>query len=257
MARTGGGWEAIGSSLRMAGTAPMRSGEAMREGRAAAARRGSRSGGAASKRASAASRREAERSEARSAGRRVAGDGEESANWRSASRSGGEPAESARRRAGKVEARSGEAGGVAARKKESLEAGGSAGWRRMWRWTGSGSGAAGSSAAGRCGVVRRWLARRVARSASVRLESGVGDAAESPRRMGAASPGAICCPRGRGFAACDGPAALSGGSSVRDRDFAWFSPCAGPRFGGVTGYPTSPAGRAPALMRRSELGFAE
>ena len=42
MARTGGGWEAMGSSLRMAGTAAMMSGEAMREGRAAAARRGRR-----------------------------------------------------------------------------------------------------------------------------------------------------------------------------------------------------------------------
>lgn len=193
MARTGGGWEAMGSSLRMAGTAAMGSGEAIREGRAAAARRGRRSGGAASKRASAASRREAERRDARRDGRRVARHGEESANGSSASRSVGEPAASARRRRGKVDARSGEAGGVAARKKESLEAGGSAGWRRMWRWTGSGSGDAGSSEAGRCGVVRRWLARRVARSASVRLESGGGGVAaavESPRRMGAAIPGA-------------------------------------------------------------------
>ena len=191
MARTGGGWEAIGSSLRMAGTAAMMSGEAMREGRAAAARRGRRSGGAASKRASAASRRDAERSDARRAGSRAAGDGQESANGRSSSRSVGEPAASARRRAGKVEARSGEAGGVAARKKESLEAGGSAGWRRMCRWTGSGSGAAGSSSAGRCGVARRWVARRVARSASVRLESGVAAAAVESRRprMAAASPG--------------------------------------------------------------------
>ena len=48
-----------------------------------------------------------------------------------ASRSGGEPGASARRRAGKVVARSGVAGGVAARK-ESFEAGGRAEW---WRWT--------------------------------------------------------------------------------------------------------------------------
>jgi hypothetical protein len=60
----------------------------------------------------------------------------------------------------------------------------------MWRRTGSGSGAAGSSAAGRCGVVRRWLTRRVARSASVRPESGV-KAADARRRTGAARPGGI------------------------------------------------------------------
>lgn len=184
----------MGSSLRMAGTAALRFWEAMREGRAAAARRGRRSGGAESKRESAASRREAERRNERRAGRRVDGDAE-SANGRSASRSGGDPAASARRRTGKVDSRSGEAGGVAARKKESLEAGGSAGWRRMWRWTGSGSGAVGSSAAGRCGVVRRWLARRVARSASVRLDSGVAAAVESRRPMGAAAASPSGMPR--------------------------------------------------------------
>jgi hypothetical protein len=80
------------------------------------------------------------------AGRRAAGNGQESANERSSSCSVGEPAVSTRRRAGKVEARSGEAGGVAARKKESLEAGGSTGWQRMWRWTGSGSSAWASAA---------------------------------------------------------------------------------------------------------------
>ena len=208
MTRTGGGWEAMGSSLRMAGTAAMRSGEAMREGRAAAARRGRRSGGAASKRDSAASRRDAERSDERSDGRRVEGDGDESANGRSSSSSGGEPAASARRRTGKMDARSGEEGGVAARKKESLEAGGSAGWRRMCRWTGSGSGAAGSSAAGRCGVARRSVARRVARSASVRLESGVAAAAD-----GSEQPGwHACCPAGRRAALrATATAALSGG----------------------------------------------
>ena len=63
----------------------------------------------------------------------------------------------------------------------------------MWRWTGSGSGAAGSSAAGRCGVARRSVARRVARSALVRLESGVAAAAVESRRprMAAASPHAF------------------------------------------------------------------
>lgn len=180
----------MGRSLRMAGTAEMRSGDPMRDGSAAAARRGRRSGGAASSRASAASRRDAERSEERRAGRSVDVDGEDCANGRSSSRSGGEPAASARSRTGKVAARIGEAGGVAVRKKESLEAGGSAGCRRMWRWTGSGSGAAGSSASGMCGVVRRWLTRRVARSASVRPESGVA-AADERRRMGPASPGGI------------------------------------------------------------------
>jgi len=85
-----------------------------------------------------------------------------------------------------LEARSGEAGGVAARKKESLEAGESVGWRRMWRWTGSGSGAAGSSAVGRCGVARRSVTRRV-------REERVGEAGE--RRGGG---------RGRKPAAADG-----------------------------------------------------
>ena len=76
----------MGSSLRMAGTAEMGSGEAIREGMAAAARRGRRSGGASWRSASAASRREAERSAESRPGRRVPGDGEESAKGRSADR---------------------------------------------------------------------------------------------------------------------------------------------------------------------------
>jgi hypothetical protein len=55
-------------------------------------------------------------------------------------RSGREPAESARSRAGKVEVRSGEeAAAVTVRKQESLEAAGSAGWRRTHesRWRGA------------------------------------------------------------------------------------------------------------------------
>lgn len=156
----------------MAGTAEMGSGEAMREGIAAAARRGRRSGGAASRRASAASTREAERSAERRAGRSSEGHDEESANGRSASRRGGECVASARTSTGKVAARSGQDGGVAARKKESLDVGGSAGWRSTWSRTGSGSGAAGRSSGGMCGVVSRWFASRAASSASVRPDSG-------------------------------------------------------------------------------------
>lgn len=190
MARTGGGCEAMGRSLRMAGTAEMGSGEAMREGIAAAARRGRRSGGAASRRASAASTREAERSAERRAGRSSEGHDEESANGRSASRRGGECVASARTSTGKVAARSGQDGGVAARKKESLDVGGSAGWRSTWSRTGSGSGAAGRSSGGMCGVVSRWFASRAASSASVRPDSGapapaLAAAADARPRIGA------------------------------------------------------------------------
>jgi hypothetical protein len=96
----------------------------------------------------------------------------------------------------------------------------------MWRRTGSGSGAAGSSAAGRCGVVRRWLTRRVARSASVRPESGVA-AADASRRTGAARPGGIAA-LAAGLTAAATANARPGFSGRRgvyfapDRNFAGF-----------------------------------
>jgi hypothetical protein len=110
--------------------------EALQEGMAAA-RRERRSGGASWRSASAMSRWKAERSVESRPGRRAPGEGEESAKGRSVPRSRGECVASAQSRTGKVAARSGDAGSVAVRKKESLEVGRSAGWRRMWRRTGA------------------------------------------------------------------------------------------------------------------------